>query len=64
MSDWNVDRPKGVLRRGWSAVVGDYAMAGGWILRGETLVVGDAAGGVLRVRRQVRRDHLGAARSP
>ena len=46
MSDLNVDNPKGVLRRGWSAVVGDYAIAGGWILRGEALVVGDAAGGV------------------
>ncbi len=46
MSDLNIDRPKGVLRRGWSAAVGDYAIAGGWTLRGETLVVGDAAGGV------------------
>ena len=42
----SVDRPQGVLRRGWSAEVGDYAMAGGWTLRGEALVVGDAAGGV------------------
>ena len=46
MSALNVDGPKGVLRRGWSAVVGDYAIAGGWTLRGEALVVGDAAGGV------------------
>ena len=46
MPDLNGDRPRGVLRRGWSAVVGDYAMAGGWTLRGEALVVGDAAGGV------------------
>ena len=46
MSDLNVDSPKGVLRRGWSAAVGDYAIAGGWTLRGEALVVGDAAGGV------------------
>ena len=46
MSDLNFRSPKGVLRRGWSAVVGDYAIAGGWTLRGEALVVGDAAGGV------------------
>ena len=38
--------PRGVLRRGWSAEVGDYAIAGGWSLRGEALMVGDAAGGV------------------
>ena len=42
----NDDSPTGVLRRGWSAAVGDYAIAGGWTPRGETLVVGDAAGGV------------------
>ena len=35
--------------RNWSATVGDYALAGGWTLRGEALVVGDAAGGVYRV---------------
>ena len=46
MSDLSVDSPRGVLRRGWSAEVGDYAIGGGWILRGEALVVGDAAGGV------------------
>ena len=46
MSDLNVDSPRGVLRRGWSAAVGDYAIAGGWSLRGEALMVGDAAGGV------------------
>ena len=46
MSDSNVDSPAGVLRRDWSAAVGDYAIAGGWTLRGEALVVGDAAGGV------------------
>ena len=38
--------PMGVLSRGWSAAVGDYAIAGGWILRGEALVAGDAEGGV------------------
>jgi len=42
----NVDGPRGVLRPGWSAEVGDYAIAGGWTVRGEVLVVGDAAGGV------------------
>ena len=46
MSDLNVDSPRGALRRGWSAAVGDYAIAGGWSLRGEVLIVGDAAGGV------------------
>ena len=46
MSELNVSGPKGVLRRGWSAAVGDYAIAGGWSLRGEALMVGDAAGGV------------------
>ena len=46
MSDLSVGSPKGALRRGWSAEVGDYAIAGGWSLRGEALVVGDAAGGV------------------
>ena len=40
------DGPKGVLRRGWSATVGDYAIAGGWTDGGAALVVGDAAGGV------------------
>ena len=46
MFDLNGDRPMGVLRRGWSAEVGDYAIAGGWIARGEALVVGDATGGI------------------
>ena len=46
MSDLNVGSPRGALRRGWSAAVGDYAIAGGWSLRGEALMVGDAAGGV------------------
>ena len=46
MPGLNGDRPRGVLRRGWSAGVGDYAIAGGWTVRGEALVVGDAEGGV------------------
>ena len=46
MSGLSIDSPQGVLRPGWSARVGDYAIAGGWTPRGEVLVVGDAAGGV------------------
>ena len=46
MPDLNVDGRSGVLRPGWSAAVGDYAIAGGWTLLSEALVVGDAAGGV------------------
>ena len=42
----STDKPQGVLRPGWSASVGDYAIAGGWALDGEALVVGDVAGGV------------------
>ena len=38
-----------VLSRGWSAMVGDYAMAGGWSQGGEVLVVGDAKGGVYAI---------------
>ena len=38
--------PSGALRRGWSAEVGDYAIAGGWRRCGEALMVGDTAGGV------------------
>ena len=46
MPDLNVGGPMGVLHRGWSAEVGDYAMAGGWSLCGQALVAGDAEGGV------------------
>ena len=46
MSELSVDDPVGVLRRGWSGTVGDYAIAGGWALEGEALVVADAAGGL------------------
>ena len=46
MPDLSVDSPRGVLRRGWSAAVADYAIAGGWGLRGAVLVVADTAGGV------------------
>ena len=46
MSDLNDGSPLGVLREGWSAMVGDYAIAGGWCRRGEELVVGDTEGGI------------------
>ena len=46
MSGLKASSPTGVLDRGWSATVGDYAIAGGWVLGGEALVVGDAEGGV------------------
>ena len=46
MSGLTGEKPKGVLRQGWSATVGDYAIAGGWTPDAEALVVGDAAGGV------------------
>ena len=46
MSDLDVGSPRGVLHRGWPAAVGDYAIAGGWSLGGEALIVGDTEGGV------------------
>ena len=46
MSDLDVGGPMGVLCQGWSAEVGDYAIAGGWSLRGQALVAGDTEGGV------------------
>ncbi|MEO0603610.1 MAG: hypothetical protein AAF211_19380, partial [Myxococcota bacterium] len=42
----SAEEPKGVLRSGWSAEVGDYAIASGWAQRGGVLVVGDSAGGI------------------
>lgn len=42
----SADEPKGVLREGWSAEVGDYAIAAGWAQNGKVLVVGDASGGI------------------
>ena len=41
-----MDGPKGVLRAGWEASVGDYAIACGWTCKGALLIVGDVAGGV------------------
>ena len=46
MPGLNVGDPSGIIRQGWSASVGDYAIDGGWTLRGEALVIGDAAGSV------------------
>ena len=46
MSGLSLDSPRGDLRPGWTAGVGDYAIAGGWTVCGEALVVGDTAGGV------------------
>lgn len=46
MPDISGNAPKGVLNRGWSASVDDYAIAGGWTRSGEALVVADAAGGI------------------
>ena len=46
MSDLDASSPGSALNQGWFASVGDYAIAGGWILHGESLVAGDAEGGV------------------
>ena len=46
MSGVTTDKPRGALRQGWSATVGDYAIAGGWTHRGDALVVADSAGGI------------------
>ncbi|MCY4213805.1 MAG: hypothetical protein OXF68_09290 [Gammaproteobacteria bacterium] len=46
MPDVSAQEPHGALRTGWSATVDDYAIAGGWTARGDTLAVADSAGGV------------------
>ncbi|MEM9691870.1 MAG: hypothetical protein AAGA56_04960 [Myxococcota bacterium] len=46
MPDLVAGQCEGVLRRGWSATVDDYAIAGGWALGGKSLVVGDAGGNI------------------
>ena len=38
--------PKGMLQEGWTAEVDDYAILCGWVLQGNSLLVGDAAGGL------------------
>ena len=40
------DEPRGILRPGWEAAVGDYPIACGWALGGKVLAVADAVGGV------------------
>ena len=46
MSDVSNKSKKGILRRGWTASVDDYAISGGWSLGGEALMVADASGGI------------------
>ena len=44
------EKSKGIMRSGWSAMVGDYAIAGCWTQDGKALVVGDSGGGVTAFR--------------
>ena len=46
MSSVNQQDPKGILRTGWSAIVEDYVIVGGWSSDGKILIVGDATGGL------------------
>ena len=46
MSGVSNQSKKGILRRGWTASVDDYAISGGWSLGGEALMVADASGGI------------------
>ena len=46
MSSLNQEEPKGLLRRGWSSIVEDYAIVGEWSSDGKILIVGDATGGL------------------
>ena len=46
MLDVDIDTPEGVLRRGWSVTIDDYAIAGGWTKDGAAFAVGDTVGGV------------------
>ena len=46
MSGVSNQSKKGILRRGWTASVEDYAISGGWSLGGEALMVADASGGI------------------
>ena len=46
MSSVSNKSKKGILRRGWTASVDDYAISGGWSLGGEALIVADASGGI------------------
>ena len=49
MSDLDAGSPSGILGRNWFGMVGDYAIAGGWILDCAALVIGDSAGGGIRI---------------
>ena len=46
ISGTNEEESKGVLRTGWSSVIEDYAITGGWTSKGKVLLVGDATGGL------------------
>ena len=46
MSGLEAFSPKGMLHKGWSAQVNDYAIVCGWALKGQIFLVGDVAGGV------------------
>ena len=46
MSGIGLQKPKGLLRTGWSSVVEDYVITGGWSSDGAILTVGDATGGL------------------
>ena len=46
MSGIEAFTPKGMLHKGWSAQVEDYAIACGWGLQGKAFLVGDSAGGI------------------
>ena len=46
MSGIGLQKPKGLLRTGWSSVVEDYVITGGWSSDGSILMVGDATGGL------------------
>ena len=46
MSGLNAFAPQGMLHEGWTAQVDDYALACGWTDKGNSLLVGDVAGGL------------------
>ena len=50
MSRLGVDNTKGILRQGWFSTVDDYAISGGWALRGKLLVVGDTQAGCMALK--------------
>ncbi len=46
MPDLNSLSSRGMLHESWTSQVDDYAIVCGWILKGDALLVGDAAGGL------------------